>query len=120
MMLGSMSPWVLPAVTATRTAVVCGFVIVALRLFGKQQLGQLNIYDLATIMALANGVQNAITLGSVRLSAGIASAGVLFVISGVLAVALYRSSRLERRIGGSPTLSSTRAASCPNGSIGSA
>jgi uncharacterized membrane protein YcaP (DUF421 family) len=79
-------------------------VIIGLRLFGKRQLGQINIYDLAMIMLLANAVQNAMTIGSGQLSAGLASAGALFVVSGVMAVALYRSSRLERRVIGSPTL----------------
>jgi uncharacterized membrane protein YcaP (DUF421 family) len=104
MTLASTSPWVLPAVAATRTVAVAVFVLLGLRLFGKRQMGQMNIYDLAMVMALANAVQNAMTLGSGQLSAGMASGATLFVFSAVLAGALARWSRLERRVVGSPTL----------------
>jgi uncharacterized membrane protein YcaP (DUF421 family) len=104
MILASTSWWVLPATTATRTVVVVLVVIVGLRLLGKRQMGSLNIYDLAMIMLLANAVQNAMTEGSGRLSAGMASAAALFVFSGVMALTFARSSRVERRVIGGPTL----------------
>jgi uncharacterized membrane protein YcaP (DUF421 family) len=104
MIAASASPWVLPAATATRTFLVVVAVVILLRLFGKRQVGSLNIYDLAMIMALANAVQNAMTEGSGKLSAGVASAVALFVFSGVMAVMFARSSRVERQVIGSPTL----------------
>jgi uncharacterized membrane protein YcaP (DUF421 family) len=104
MIIASTSWWVLPAVTATRTVVVVVVVVIGLRLFGKRQMGSLNIYDLAMIMALANAVQNAMTQGSGRLSAGMASAAALFVCCGVMTFLFARSSRVERQVIGSPTL----------------
>ena len=60
---------------SARTAIVMLFLIIGIRLFGKRQIGQMNIYDLALIMALANAVQNAMTGGKGYLSVGIVSAG---------------------------------------------
>ena len=39
---------------AARTVIVYFFVIFGLRLLGKRQLGQMHIYDVALLMALAN------------------------------------------------------------------
>jgi len=95
---------VLAAALATRTAIVAIVLIGGLRLFGKRELGQLNIYDLAMLAALANAVQNAMTQGSGYLAAGLASAGSLLVLAAVLAMAGRRSGRVERLVEGSPTL----------------
>ena len=64
---------------AARTLVVLFALVVGLRLLGKRQIGQMNIYDLALVMLLANGVQNAMTKGSGFLGAGMFSAGALFI-----------------------------------------
>ena len=95
---------VLVAALATRTAIVAIVLIGGLRLFGKRELGQLNIYDLAMLAALANAVQNAMTQGSGYLAAGLASAASLLVLAAVLAMAGRRSGRVERLVEGSPTL----------------
>ncbi|MBV8161602.1 MAG: DUF421 domain-containing protein [Acidimicrobiia bacterium] len=95
---------VLAAALATRTLIVALVVIGGLRLFGKRELGQLNIYDLAMLIALANAVQNAMTLGSGYLAAGFASAGALLLAAAALAAAARRSPRFERALAGSPTL----------------
>jgi uncharacterized membrane protein YcaP (DUF421 family) len=96
--------WVLPAAVATRTLVVAVVVIGALRLAGKHQLGQFTTFDLAAIMAIANGVQNAMTIGSGRISAGVASASALFVVAAVAARLAVLRPRAARRLVGSPTL----------------
>ncbi len=44
-------------VQAAKTAVVMVFVVGAFRLLGKRQMSQLNLYDLAMVMALASAVQ---------------------------------------------------------------
>ena len=89
---------------AARTVIVVVFLIVGLRLLGKRQLGQMNIYDLALIMALANAVQNAMTSGNGNLSVGFVSAGALIVVGKLLSMLFVRSSRWEARIAGTPTL----------------
>ena len=98
------SVWVVPAALAVRTLLVALVVIVGLRLFGKRELGQMNIADLAAIMAIANGVQNAMTHGTGLLAGGIASATSLLLCAGGLAFLVRRSTAVEHRIIGSPTL----------------
>jgi uncharacterized membrane protein YcaP (DUF421 family) len=104
MILATTAWWVLPAATATRTLVIAVAVVAGVRFFGKRQLSQLNICDLAAIMALANAVQNAMTAGSGLLSVGLASAGALFVFSGVLSALFVLSPSVERRAVGAPVL----------------
>ena len=89
---------------AARTAIVMFFLIVGLRLFGKRQIGQMNIYDLAMIMALANAVQNAMTGGKGHLSVGIVSAGTLLLIGYLFTRLFLRVPKLETHIVGSPTI----------------
>lgn len=89
---------------ALRTAVVTVFLVVGLRLLGKRQIGQMNIYDLAMIMALANAVQNAMTAGKGDLTVGIVSAGTLFIMGRGLTAAFLRSPALEQRVVGMPTV----------------
>ena len=89
---------------ATRTVLVVVVLIVGLRLSGKRELGQMNIYDLALIMALANAVQNAMTGGNGNLSVGFVSAGALIVVGKLLSKLFVRSSRWEARIVGTPAL----------------
>jgi uncharacterized membrane protein YcaP (DUF421 family) len=96
--------WVVPAALAVRTLAIAIVVIVGLRLFGKRQLGQMNIADLAAIMALANAVQNAMTNGTGLYIGGAASAATLLVLAAFLAFIIRRSPGLERPIVGSPSL----------------
>lgn len=95
--------WFLSLISA-RTAIVLLFLIVGLRVLGKRQIGQMNIYDLALVMALANAVQNAITAGKGDLSVGIVSAGTLLLIGAALTLVFVRLPRLEERLVGTPTL----------------
>jgi uncharacterized membrane protein YcaP (DUF421 family) len=104
MIAAEQGSWVLPAALALRTLTIAVIVIIGLRLFGKRQLGQLNIADLAAIMAIANGVQNAMTHGTGLLTGGMASAATLLVMAAGLAFLVRRFPRLERRIVGSPFL----------------
>ena len=43
-----------------RPAIVYIFLVVALRVFGKRELAQLNPFDLVVLLSLSNTVQNAI------------------------------------------------------------
>jgi len=101
---GAPSIGILAAALATRTLVVAVVAIGGLRLFGKRELGQLTILDLAMVMALSNAVQNAMTQGSGYLAGGLASAGSLVALGGVAAFAFRRSPALKGRVVGSPTL----------------
>ncbi|HTQ08536.1 MAG TPA: YetF domain-containing protein [Fimbriimonadaceae bacterium] len=91
-------------VFAAKTAVVLIVLFLAFRLLGKRQVGQLNIYDLAMIMALANAVQNAMTAGKGDLRVGITSAATLLLVGAALTKLLVRSKRTERLLIGMPTV----------------
>ena len=89
---------------AIRTAVVFVFLIIGFRLVGKRQMGQMNIYDLAMIMLVANAVQNAMTLGKGELSVGIASAGTLMLLGILLTYIIVRKPILSHLVTGTPTV----------------
>ena len=89
---------------SARTAVVLFIIALGLRIMGKRQIGQMNIYDLAMIMALANAVQNAMTAGKGDISVGIVSAGTLLLISWLMAQTFVRLPTMERVITGVPTV----------------
>jgi uncharacterized membrane protein YcaP (DUF421 family) len=89
---------------ASRTAIVFVAAVAGLRLLGKRQIGQVNIYDLAMIMALANAVQNAMTSGTGNLTTGIVCAGVLLVLGRLLSHLFVTWPRLEQNLCGTPTV----------------
>ncbi len=55
--------------------------IIALRLFGKKELSQLNTTDVILILLISNVVQNEMVGSNTTLLGGIAAATVLFVIN---------------------------------------
>src|SRR5579859_2692251 len=95
---------VLLSVIAARTAIVWGALLLGLRLLGRRQLGQINIYDLALIMALANAVQNAMTEGRGELGIGLVAAATLLLLGRLLAMLLSRRPALEAPLLGTPVV----------------
>jgi uncharacterized membrane protein YcaP (DUF421 family) len=63
--------------------------LVALRLFGKRELGQFTLYDLVLILLVANAVQPAMTGPDSSLGGG-------FIIIGVLVLFNFGLGRLDR------------------------
>ncbi len=64
-----------------RSAAIYFFMLIALRLFGKKELSQLNTTDVILILLISNSVQNAMVGNNVSLSGGITAATVLFLIN---------------------------------------
>ena len=89
---------------AARTVIVFLFIVFGLRTLGKRQLGQMNIYDLALIMALANAVQNAMTNGKGDLAVGIVCGGTLFLVGRLFVALFLRLPRLEESVCGTPSV----------------
>ena len=89
---------------AFRTLIVLLILVIGLRLIGKRQIGQMNIYDLALIMLLANAVQNAMTQGSGYILTGLTSATVLLGTGWLLSKLFAISPELEKKIVGNSTL----------------
>jgi uncharacterized membrane protein YcaP (DUF421 family) len=91
-------------VIAGKTTVVYFFLVAGLRLLGKRELGQMNIYDLVLIIVLANAVQNAMVGDDTTLLGGIVAATTLLILNRLLTIVMLRSPRLERAMVGQPLL----------------
>jgi uncharacterized membrane protein YcaP (DUF421 family) len=92
------------AVYATKTVLILVVLVVGFRLLGKREMAQLNVYDLALLMAASNAVQNAMTGGRGNLGIGLASSSALLLVGWLLTRAAGRHPSLEARIVGSPTV----------------
>jgi uncharacterized membrane protein YcaP (DUF421 family) len=64
--------------------------IIALRLFGKKELSQLNTADVILILLISNSVQNAMVGSDISLFGGLAAASVLFIINFTLKKLMYK------------------------------
>lgn len=89
---------------AAKTTAIYLFLVLGLRLLGKRELGQMNIYDLVLIIVLANAVQNAMVGDDNTLVGGLVAATTLLVLNRIVIAALARSRKLEHRLVGEPTL----------------
>ena len=73
-----------------RSASVYLFMLIALRIFGKKELSQLNTADVILILLISNSVQNAMVGSDTSLWGGLAAAAVLFVINYTLKKLMYK------------------------------
>jgi len=69
---------------------VYGFMIVAIRLFGKKELSQLSVIDLVFILLISNSVQNAMVGNNTTLTGGLMAATTLFTVNFLMKQAIYR------------------------------
>ena len=86
-----------------RPVLIYGFLVVALRVFGRRELGQANTLDLIVMLLIANAVQNGIIGDDVSVTGALVGAGVLFVVNEVLNRASYAFPWAERALEGQPT-----------------
>jgi len=87
-----------------RTLAVYGFMIIALRVFGKKELAQLSVIDLVFILLISNSVQNAMVGPDTSLDGGLIAAGALFLANYTLKQILYRSKKISHLIQGEAIL----------------
>ncbi|CAH0335370.1 hypothetical protein FVB9288_01007 [Flavobacterium sp. CECT 9288] len=73
-----------------RSSAVYFFMVIALRLFGKKELSQLNTADVILILLISNSVQNAMVGNNTSLWGGLAAASVLFCINFILKKLMFR------------------------------
>jgi uncharacterized membrane protein YcaP (DUF421 family) len=64
--------------------------LIALRIFGKKELSQLNTADVILILLISNSVQNAMVGSDTSLWGGLAAAAVLFVINFIFKKLMYK------------------------------
>ena len=65
------------------------FILIAIRITGKNQLSQLNILDLVLILLISNVVQNAMVGSDNSLLGGLIAAATLFILNFFLKTFLY-------------------------------
>ncbi len=73
-----------------RSVAVYLFMVIALRIFGKKELSQLNTSDIILILLISNSVQNAMVGSDTSLAGGIAAAAVLFSLNFILKKLMYK------------------------------
>jgi uncharacterized membrane protein YcaP (DUF421 family) len=73
-----------------RSAAVYFFMVIALKLFGKKELSQLNTADVILILLISNSVQNAMVGSNTSLYGGLAAATILFSINFILKKLMFK------------------------------
>ena len=87
-----------------RAFLVFAFLVVALRLGGKRELGQINVLDLAVLLLASNALQNAMIGADNSLVGGVVGATTLFAANYAFARLVFRSRRASRILEGSATI----------------
>src|ERR671930_2447368 len=87
-----------------RAALIYGFLVVALRVVGKRELGQTNTLDLVVLLLVANAVQNGIIGNDVSVTGAVIGALVLFGVNETLTRAGDRVPWFHRVLEGTPTV----------------
>jgi uncharacterized membrane protein YcaP (DUF421 family) len=87
-----------------RSVVVYLFILVAFRLTGKRQVGQLTPFDLVLLLLISNVVQNAIIGNDNSLGGGLIGAVTILVVNWLVNEITYRSKRVRRLLEAQPTI----------------
>src|ERR1700674_4156757 len=87
-----------------RPVVVYVFLVLALRVFGKRELAQLNPFDLVVLLSLSNTVQNAIIGNDNSLTGGLIGAFTLLFTNYLVWRFLFRHRRIDQILEGTPAV----------------
>ncbi len=87
-----------------RPILVYLFLVLALRLFGKRELAQLNPFDLVVLLSLSNTVQNAIIGNDNSVTGGLVGAFTLLLVNYLVVRFLFKHRRLDQLFSGKPTV----------------
>jgi len=87
-----------------RSIAVYGFLLVAFRLAGTRQLGQMTAFDLIVLLIISNVLQNAAIGDDNSLGGGLLGASVIIVLNLLIAWLTFRGKPLERIVENSPTV----------------
>ena len=87
-----------------RSATIYLFLLLAFRLTGKRQIGQLTPFDLIVLLIISNVVQNALIGKDDSLGGGIIGASTILLLNYVVVELTYRSRRARRILEARPTL----------------
>ena len=89
---------------AIRTAIVYVFIVIALKIGGQRDVGQMSRLDLIVLLVIADAVQNAMVGENTTLVGGLVAATVLVGLDRGLRLLEHRSKRVERIIEGEPRM----------------
>jgi uncharacterized membrane protein YcaP (DUF421 family) len=87
-----------------RPILVYIFLVIALRIFGKRELAQLNPFDLIVLLLLSNTVQNSIIGDDDSFSGGAIGAFTLLSFNYIVVRFLFKHRRLDQIIEGKETM----------------
>ena len=87
-----------------RSLAVYLFMIIGIRVFGKNQLSQLNAGDVILLLLISNAVQNAMVGPDTSLQGGLVAALVLFVANFAVKKLMFRNKKFEHLIQSEPEI----------------
>jgi uncharacterized membrane protein YcaP (DUF421 family) len=87
-----------------RGLIIYTFLLIALRVTAKRQIGQLAPFDLVLLLVLSNAVQIAMNGGDNSVTNGLISATTLLVLNGLVGLVTYQSKQMEGLIEGRPEI----------------
>jgi len=87
-----------------RSVAVYFFMVIALRVFGKKELSQLNTADVILILLISNSVQNAMVGSDTSLWGGLVAAGALFLMNFILKKLMFRFKGLNNLLQQKPEI----------------
>src|SRR5438046_9260353 len=87
-----------------RGVMVYAFLLVAIKVFGRRELGQLTAFDLIVLLTLSNILQNAMIGNDNSLTGGVIGAAVLLSANYAVAYLGFRHRRATRVAAGEPPL----------------
>jgi len=87
-----------------RSVAVYVFMVIALRIFGKKELSQLNTADVILILLISNSVQNAMVGSNSSLLGGITAAIALFIINLIFKKVMLNSKFIKELVQDKPEI----------------
>jgi uncharacterized membrane protein YcaP (DUF421 family) len=87
-----------------RSAIIYGFLVIALRIGGKREVGQLSTPDLVVLLIVANGAQNAMVGDNTTLIGGIVACVTVLVLARLVQIATSRSVTVSKALIGEPRI----------------
>jgi uncharacterized membrane protein YcaP (DUF421 family) len=93
-----------PVELVGRTVIVYAMFLVALRVFGKREIGQFTIFDLALVLLAANALQPAITGPDASIPGALIIIVTVFSLNRIVSEARQRSPLVRRLLEFAPTI----------------
>ncbi|KGO82146.1 uncharacterized protein DUF421 [Flavobacterium cauense R2A-7] len=87
-----------------RSIAVYFFMVIALRIFGKKELSQLNTADIILILLISNSVQNAMVGNNTTLLGGVTAAFALFLINLIFKKTMLNSAFIKNLVQDKPEI----------------